>query len=195
MPASIGKMVTLCGIVVMALAITPTGSRIDPHDPWVVTQWQGIQRALRQEQDATPVTINPLLFYLGILLSGIGYATARGEDRGTCTLGRGSAAQTARKTSKQIYVGNLAFTATEAEVRQLFEGYGTVDTIRLLTDRETGQARGFGFVEMPAATQARAAIAGLNGTSLGGRFLTVNEARPREEGGGSRGGPRRGSRR
>ena len=195
MPASIGKMVTLCGIVVMALAITPTGSRIDPHDPWVVTQWKWIQRALRQEQDATPVTINPLLFYLGILLSGIGYATARGEDRGPCTPGRGSAAQTARKTSRQIYVGNLAFTATEAEVRQLFEGYGTVDTVRLLTDRETGQPRGFGFVEMPDATQARAAIAGLNGTSLGGRSLTVNEARQREEEGGSRGGPRRGPRR
>jgi len=94
-----------------------------------------------------------------------------------------------------IFVGNLAFTATEAEVRQLFEGYGTVDTIRLLTDRETGQPRGFGFVEMSDATQARAAIAGLNGTNLGGRSLTVNEARQREEGGGSRGGPRRGPRR
>ena len=195
MPASIGKMVTICGIMVLTLAITPTGSRIDPHDPWVVTQWQWIQRALRQEQDAAPVTINPLLFYLGILLSGIGYDTARGEARGTCTPERGSPAHRARKTSMHIFVGNLAFTATEAEVRQLFEGYGTVDTIRLLTDRETGQARGFGFVEMPAATQARAAIAGLNGTSLGGRFLTVNEARPREEGGGSRGGPRRGPRR
>ena len=80
-------------------------------------------------------------------------------------------------------------------MRQLFEGYGTVDTVRLLTDRETGQPRGFGFVEMPDATQARAAIAGLNGTSLGGRSLTVNEARQPEEGGGSRGGPRRGPRR
>jgi len=79
MPVSIGKMVTICGIVVIALAITPTGSRIDPHDPWVVTQWKWIQRALRQEQDATPVTINPILFYLGILLSVIGYGTARGE--------------------------------------------------------------------------------------------------------------------
>ena len=58
-----------------------------------------------------------------------------------------------------IFVGNLAFTATEAEVRQLFEGYGMVDTVRLLTDRETGQPRGFGFVEMPNATEARAAIA------------------------------------
>ena len=190
MPASIGKMVTICGIVVMALAITPTGSRIDPHDPWVVTQWKWIQRAIRQEQDATPVTINPLLFYLGILLSVIGYSTARGEDRGICTPGRGSTSQTARKTSRQIYVGNLAFTATEVEVRQLFEGYGTVDTVRLLTDRETGQPRGFGFVEMPNGTEAQAAIAGLNGTDLGGRPLTINEARPREERGEPRRGPR-----
>ena len=89
MPASIGKMVTICGIVVIALAMTPTGSRIDPHDPWVVTQWKWIQRALRQEQDATPVTINPILLYLGILLSVIGYGTARGEDRGTsCRAGQ-----------------------------------------------------------------------------------------------------------
>ena len=89
-----------------------------------------------------------------------------------------------------IFVGNLAFTATADEVRQLFEGYGTVDTVRLLTDRETGQPRGFGFVEMPNGTEARAAIAGLNGKDLGGRPLTINEARPREE----RGGPRRGAR-
>ena len=80
-----------------------------------------------------------------------------------------------------IFVANLAFTATEDEVRQLFEGHGTVDTVRLMTDRDTGRPRGFGFVEMPDATQARAAIAGLNGTNLGGRPLTINEARPREE--------------
>ena len=84
-----------------------------------------------------------------------------------------------------IFVGNLAFTATADEVRQLFEGYGVVDTVRLLNDRETGQPRGFGFVEMPNATEAQAAIAGLNGKDLGGRPLTINEARPREERGGS----------
>ena len=89
-----------------------------------------------------------------------------------------------------IFVGNLAFTATEAEVRQLFAGYGVVDTVRLLTDRETGQPRGFGFVEMPNAREAQAAIAGLNGKDLGGRPLTINEARPREERGGPRRGPR-----
>ena len=65
-----------------------------------------------------------------------------------------------------IYVGNLAFTATEAEVRELFEAYGTVDTVRLMTDRETRQPRGFGFVEMSNGTEARAAIAGLNGKDL-----------------------------
>jgi hypothetical protein len=84
----------------------------------------------------------------------------------------------------QIFVGNLAFTATEAEVRQVFEGYGTVETVRLMTDRDTGRPRGFGFVEMPDAIQARAAIAGLNGSTLGGRMLTINEARPRDERGG-----------
>ena len=79
-----------------------------------------------------------------------------------------------------IFVANLAYSATEDEVRQLFEGYGAVDTVRLMTDRDTGRPRGFGFVEMPDAP-ARAAIAGLNGTNLGGRPLTINEARPREE--------------
>ena len=89
-----------------------------------------------------------------------------------------------------IFVGNLAYTSTEAEVRQLFEGCGTVDTVRLMTDRDTSRPRGFGFVEMPDATEAQAAIAGLNGTSLGGRALTINEARPREERDGPRRGPR-----
>jgi cold-inducible RNA-binding protein len=97
-----------------------------------------------------------------------------------------------------IFVGNLAYTATEAEVRQLFEGYGTVDTVRLMTDRDTGRPRGFGFVTMPDATEAQAAIAGLNGTSLGDRTLTINAARGRDEGRGprrdERGGPRRGPR-
>jgi len=89
----------------------------------------------------------------------------------------------------EIFVGNLAFTATEDEVRQLFEPYGEVARVQLLEDRETGRPRGFGFVTMPDSTEAQAAIAGLNGTNLGGRSLTVNEARQREERGG--GGPRR----
>jgi RNA recognition motif-containing protein len=89
-----------------------------------------------------------------------------------------------------IFVGNLAFTATVDEVRQVFETYGEVTSVRLMEDRDTGRPRGFGFVEMANDTQARAAIAGLNGTTLGGRSLTINEARPREERGGPRRGPR-----
>jgi cold-inducible RNA-binding protein len=89
-----------------------------------------------------------------------------------------------------IFVGNLVYTATEDEVRRLFEGYGTVDTVRVMTDRHTGRPRGICFVEMPDETQARAAIAGLNGMSLEGRPLTINEAGPREEQGGPRRGPR-----
>ena len=80
-----------------------------------------------------------------------------------------------------IYITNLAYTTTEEELSQLFEPYGSVESVRIITDRETGRSRGFGFVEMPDATEARAAIAGLNGTALGGRALTVDEARPREE--------------
>jgi RNA recognition motif-containing protein len=87
----------------------------------------------------------------------------------------------------QIFIGNLAYTATEEDVRQLFEPFGAVDRVNLITDRETGRFRGFGFVEMPDATEAQAAIAGLNGTMVGERALNVNEARPRED----RGGPRR----
>src|SRR5919109_5391237 len=75
-----------------------------------------------------------------------------------------------------IFVGNLACTATAQDLRQLFESYGTVDTIEVITNPETGQPCGFGFVEMPERSAARAAIAGLHGTDLGGRACTVNEA-------------------
>jgi len=81
----------------------------------------------------------------------------------------------------RIFVANIAFTTTEDERSQLFESYGIVDRAQIMTDRDTGRSRGFGFVEMPDATAAQAAIDGLHGTSLGGRMLTVNEARPREE--------------
>src|SRR5215471_5961122 len=86
-----------------------------------------------------------------------------------------------RKPSMHIFVGNLEFAATEQDIRQLFERYGVVDTVRIMTDRETGRPRGFGFVEMSDDTAARAAITGLQGAALGGRTLSVNEARPREE--------------
>jgi len=77
-----------------------------------------------------------------------------------------------------IYVGNLAFSATEHDLRQLFEPYGVVEKITIITDRDTGRSRGFGFVEMPDSRAAQAAIQGLQGTALAGRALTVNEARP-----------------
>ena len=80
----------------------------------------------------------------------------------------------------QIFVGNLSWSTTEEDLHRLFYGYGTVASVRIMTARETGRSRGFGFVEMPNGSEAQAAIAGLNGTSLGGRALTVNEARQRE---------------
>jgi RNA recognition motif-containing protein len=89
---------------------------------------------------------------------------------------------------KNIFVGNLSFGATEDTVRSLFETYGTVDRVNLVTDRDTGRARGFGFVEMSVAAEADSAIAGLNGRELDGRALNVNEARPKEDRGGGGGG-------
>jgi RNA recognition motif-containing protein len=79
-----------------------------------------------------------------------------------------------------IFVGNLAFSATDHALRQLFEQYGVVDTINVITDRDTGRSKGFGFVEMPDSAASKAAIQGLNGKELEGRALTVNEAKPRE---------------
>jgi RNA recognition motif-containing protein len=79
-----------------------------------------------------------------------------------------------------IFVGNLAFSATDHALRQLFEAYGVVDEIRVITDRDTGRSKGFGFVEMPDSAAAQAAIQGLQGKELDGRALTVNEAKPRE---------------
>ena len=89
----------------------------------------------------------------------------------------------------KIYVGNLPFSATESEVRDLFAQHGTVDSVALPTDRETGRPRGFGFVEMPQA-DAQKAMQALNGFNMGGRPLRVNEAqdRPRTGGGGGRSG-------
>ena len=91
-----------------------------------------------------------------------------------------------------IFVGNLAFTVTEQDVRELFAPYGVVERINLITDRETGRPRGFGFVEMADDQAARAAITALNGKELAGRALNVNEARQREERRPSGGGPRGG---
>ncbi|MFN3596809.1 MAG: RNA recognition motif domain-containing protein [Rubricoccaceae bacterium] len=93
-----------------------------------------------------------------------------------------------------IYVTNLPYTASEDELREAFEAFGTVESATIVKDRETGRSRGFGFVEMPERSEGEAAVAGLHGKPFGGRPLTVNEARPRAErsgggyGGGNRGG-------
>jgi RNA recognition motif-containing protein len=79
-----------------------------------------------------------------------------------------------------IYVSNLAYSATDDDLRQLFESYGAMDKVSIITDRDTGQSRGFGFVDMPDSAAAKAAMQGLQGKELEGRTLNVNEARPRE---------------
>ena len=88
---------------------------------------------------------------------------------------------------KSIFVGNLSFGATEDSVRSMFEAYGTVDRVNLITDRDTGQAKGFGFVEMNNNAEGDRAIAELNGRELDGRALNINEARPKEDRGGGGG--------
>jgi RNA recognition motif-containing protein len=89
---------------------------------------------------------------------------------------------------KKIFVGNFAFTVTEDNLRQLFEPFGKVDTVSIVTDRDTGRARGFGFVEMGDDAEAAKAITALNGADSGGRALNVSEARPKTERGNTRGG-------
>jgi cold-inducible RNA-binding protein len=91
---------------------------------------------------------------------------------------------------KNIFVGNLSFGTTENTVRSMFESYGSVDRVNIVTDRDTGQAKGFAFVEMSVDAEGNAAIGGLNGKDVDGRALNVNEARPKAErgsGGGYRG--------
>lgn len=87
-----------------------------------------------------------------------------------------------------IYIGNLSYDTTEDQVRQAFTAYGNVSSVKIIMDRDTGQPKGFAFVEMPTMSEATSAISGLNGRELNGRALNVNEAKPREEGGGNRGG-------
>jgi RNA recognition motif-containing protein len=94
---------------------------------------------------------------------------------------------------KNIFVGNLSFNTSEDELRQIFEAFGQVDRVSILTDRETGRSRGFAFVEMTNTEEGDKAIAGLNGSQLGGRTINVNEARPKGERAGS-GGRERGRR-
>ena len=89
---------------------------------------------------------------------------------------------------KKLYVGNLSYGATESTIRALFENHGAVEGVNLITDRDTGRSKGFGFVEMTNDAEAQRAITALNGKEIDGRALTVNEARPKEErsGGGNR---------
>ena len=96
----------------------------------------------------------------------------------------------------KLYVGNLTYDTTEDQVRDLFAPHGTPDSVKLITDRDTGRPKGFGFVEFSNDQEARAAMSALNGQNVNGRPLTVNEARPQENrgagGGGGRGGYSRG---
>ena len=92
---------------------------------------------------------------------------------------------------KRLYIGNLAFAATEDDVREAFGVHGSVGSVQIITDRDTGQSRGFGFVEMDDDDAAEQAIAAINGSDIAGRNVIVNEARPRpsrDGGGGRRGG-------
>ena len=89
---------------------------------------------------------------------------------------------------KKIFVGNFAYSMTEGELRSMFEPFGAIESVSLVTDRDTGRVRGFGFVEMPNNDEAEKAIAALNGKDVGGRTLNVNEARPKTERSNSRGG-------
>jgi RNA recognition motif-containing protein len=97
---------------------------------------------------------------------------------------------------KKLYVGNLTYEVTNADLEKLFEPYGTLRSAQVIMDRDTGRSKGFGFVEMTTDQEAQAAIAGLSGKEVNGRRLTVNEAKPREDrGGGGRGGYGGGGRR
>src|SRR5881275_3319389 len=89
---------------------------------------------------------------------------------------------------KKLYVGNMSYDVDSSALEQLFAEHGTVQSAQIITDRDTGRSKGFGFVEMGSDQEAQAAIAGLSGTQMGGRSLTVNEAKPKEGGGGGRGG-------
>jgi RNA recognition motif-containing protein len=89
---------------------------------------------------------------------------------------------------KKLYVGNLTYGVTDSDLQTMFEAHGTVQSAQVIMDRDTGRSKGFGFVEMGSDAEAQAAIAALNGKEVDGRALTVNEARPKTEGGGGRGG-------
>jgi RNA recognition motif-containing protein len=98
-----------------------------------------------------------------------------------------AAIQKEHQLNNTLYVGNMSFDTTERDLTELFSSYGTVNSANVITDRETGQSRGFGFVEMASEDEAQKAIGGSNGKSVNGRTLTVNVSKPREGGGGGGG--------
>ena len=85
-----------------------------------------------------------------------------------------------------IYIGNMSYETTEDQLRQAFQGFGEVSTVKIIMDRESGQPKGFAFVEMPTANEANAAISGLNGHDMNGRAWSVNQAKPKPENGSRR---------
>lgn len=108
-------------------------------------------------------------------------------------LSQNGAGRQQKETGLRIYLGNLPYEAAEEELEEMFRQYGQVESVTIIKDRDTGRSKGFGFVEMPGDSEAQSAIEALNGKEMGGRDLTVNEARPREErssGGGGGGGYR-----
>jgi RNA recognition motif-containing protein len=92
----------------------------------------------------------------------------------------------------KLYVGGLPYSTTEGQLQEIFEAHGTVESARVISDKFTGQSRGFGFIEMSSGDEAQKAISALNGTQMGGRTLTVNEAKPQERRDGGGGGQRNG---
>ena len=90
--------------------------------------------------------------------------------------------------AKKLYVGNLSYNTSDSDLQRMFGAFGTVQSAQVVSDRDTGRSKGFGFVEMGSDQEAQAAISGLNGKEVDGRALTVNEAKPREDRGGGRGG-------
>jgi cold-inducible RNA-binding protein len=110
------------------------------------------------------------------------------SDLPVCRTACTSTAQCRGRRLKNIFVGNLSFNTSEDELRQMFEPFGQVDRVSIMTDRDTGRSRGFGFVEMASNDDGEKAITALNGSQVGGRTLNVNEARPKTEhaGGGGR---------
>ena len=139
----------------------------------------------RQEHAATPATVNPILLYLGMLLS-VSMALAWRRDRWASTALAAKQRASQAERSGQIFVGNLAYTITREELRQLFEAYGAVEHVHLVTERETGRSRGFAFVTMVNAPRPARPLPSCRARHVG-TDLDVTEARQREE----RHGPRR----